>query len=163
MKILKTLGLVLGGLLALAIVAAGIARLVIDGPIGPLAGGRLGGEVRPAPADWSFSDDHTTIAVEVRPEDPHSVTTICFVAGGELYVPASRASEKEWTKIALEDDRARVGIGDFVYPVRLVRVEDEDELEGAFEAAVAKYPQIAEQTGGEVPEDVWVFRAERRS
>ena len=107
MRILRIVAIGFAALVGLAIVAAGIARVVIDGPIGPLSGGRLGGEERPAPIDWSFSDDHPTIAVEVRPDDPHSVTTVCFVAGGELYVPARDAAEKEWTQLALADPRAR--------------------------------------------------------
>jgi hypothetical protein len=162
MKILRIAGLTLAALVALLVVAAVVARIVIDGPIGPIAGGRLGGEEQPAPMEWGFSDDHSTIAVEVRPDDPHSVTTICFVANGELYVPASDGAEKQWTKMALADPRARVGIGDLVYPVRLVRVEDPDELERAFQAAAAKYPGLAERAGGQIPEDMWVFRAERR-
>lgn len=40
---------------------------------------RLAGNDRPAPADWGLTDAHETIAVEVGPSDPHSVTVICFV------------------------------------------------------------------------------------
>ena len=71
MKIVKYLGIALAALLALAIVGAGIARLVINGPIGPVAGGQLDGSQRAAPADWYFTNEHSTIAVEVQPEDPH--------------------------------------------------------------------------------------------
>ena len=63
MKILKFIGIALAALVGLAIVGGGIARLVINGPIGPLAGGSLDGNERAAPDDWSFSDDHFTVAV----------------------------------------------------------------------------------------------------
>ena len=163
MKIVKYVGIALAAILALAIVGAGIARLVIDGPIGPLAGGQLDGSERSAPVDWSFTDDHFTIAVEVRPSDPHSVTVVCFVSDGELYIPARNAAEKEWPQMALADGRARVRVGDDLYPVQLVKVESDSERQRGFLAAGDKYPQIAEQSGGQIPDGIWLFRAERRS
>ncbi len=163
MKILRTLSIVLAALLAISIVGAGIVRLAINGPIGPLAGGRLDGIERTAPTDWTFSDEHLTIAVEVRPADPHSVTVVCFVSGGELYIPARDAAEKAWTQMALEEGRARVRIGDELYPIQLVKVEDASELESAYQAASEKYPRIGAETDGRLPEGVWLFRAERRS
>ena len=162
MKIVKYLGIALAVLLALAIVCAGIARLVINGPIGPVAGGQLDGSQRAAPADWYFTNEHSTIAVEVQPEDPHSVTVVCFVSAGELYIPARNAAEKDWPQMALADGRARVRVGDDLYPVQLVKVEDQSELEGGFRAAIEKYPRLAAQSGGQVPDGVWLFRAERR-
>jgi len=163
MKIVKYIGIAFAALLALAIVGAGIARLVINGPIGPLAGGELDGSQRPAPADWDFTEDHFTIAVEVRPDDPHSVTVVCFVSDGELYVPARDAAEKEWPQMAVADGRARVRVGEDLYPVRLVKVEDDSEREKVFQAASQKYPQLAKQSAGRIPDGVWLFRAERRS
>ena len=162
MKIVKYAGIALAALLALVIVGAGIARIVIDGPIGPLAGGRLDGVERSAPEDWGFTDAHITIAVEVQPADPHSVTVVCFVSDGELYIPARNAADKEWPQMALVDGRARVQVGDDLYPVRLVKVEDDSERERGLLAAGEKYPQLAEQSGGQIPEGVWLFRAERR-
>ena len=110
MKILRIATIALGALLVIGIVGAGIARLVINGPIGPLAGGELTGNQQSAPEDWSFSDDHFTIAVEVGPDDPHSVTVICFLVDGELYIPAQDAADKDWPQMAIEDGRATVRI-----------------------------------------------------
>lgn len=163
MKIIKYIGIGFAALLALAIVGAGIARLVINGPIGPLAGGQLDGSERAAPADWNFTNEHFTIAVEVRPTDPHSVTVVCFVSDGELYIPARNAAEKDWPQMALADGRARVRVGDDLYAVQLVKVEDDSERQRVFQTASEKYPQIAEQSDGRIPDDVWLFRAERRS
>jgi hypothetical protein len=162
MKIVRYIGIALAALLALAIVGAGIARLVINGPIGPLAGGQLDGSERPAPADWNFTNEYQTIAVEVQPDDPHSVTVVCFVSDGELYVPARDAAEKDWPQMALADGRARIRVGEDLYPVRLVRVEDDSERERVFLAAGEKYPRLAEQSGGQIPNGVWLFRADRR-
>lgn len=163
MKIVKYIGIALAALLALAVVGAGIARLVINGPIGPLVGGRLDGSQRAAPADWNFTDEHFTIAVEVQPADPYSVTVVCFVSAGELYIPARNAAEKDWPQMALADGRARVRVGDDLYPVQLVKVEDDSERERVFKAASEKYPQLAAQSGERIPGSVWLFRAERRS
>ena len=162
MKIVKYVGLGLAALLALVIVGGGIARIVIDGPIGPLAGGRLEGMERSTPGDWSFTDEYFTIAVEVQPSDPHSVTVVCFVSDGELYIPARNAADKEWPQMALVDGRARVQVGDDLYPIQLVKVEDDSERERVFLAASEKYPQLVEKSGGEIPVGVWLFRAERR-
>jgi hypothetical protein len=162
MKIVKFAGIALAALLALAVVGGGIARIVIDGPIGPLAGGRLDGRERSAPQDWRFTDEYFTIAVEVRPTDPYSVTVVCFVSGGELYIPARNAAEKDWPQMALADGRARVQVGDDLYPVQLVKVEDDSEREKGFLAASDKYPQLAEKTDGHIPDGVWLFRANRR-
>lgn len=163
MKIIKYAGIAMAALLALAIVGVGIARLAINGPIGPLAGGQLNGIQRRAPAEWNFTDEHLTIALEVRPADPHSVTVVCFVFDGELYIPAGNAAEKDWPQMALDDGRARVRVGGDLYPVQLVKVENDSKRERVFQAAREKYPRFTEQAGGRLPDDLWLFRAERRS
>ena len=61
-----------------------------------ISGRTLSGEEFPYPENWDFTNDHFTIAVETRPEDPHSVTTVCFVHEGALYVPAQSGSSKRW-------------------------------------------------------------------
>jgi hypothetical protein len=64
--------------------------------------------------------------------------------------------------MALADGRARVRVGEDLYPVQLVKVETNFEREKVFLAAGEKYPQLAEQSGGRIPHGVWLFRAERR-
>lgn len=163
MKIIKWIVGLAVAAVALGALGLGIARLVIDGPIAMFAGGSLGDTEFPAPADWSFADDHPTVAVEVRPEEPHSVTTISFVADNELYIPASRGPEKEWPSIAVANGQARVRIGEKIYPITLTRVErDSDAWAAAMKAATAKYPQMAERMPDGAPDDVWLFHAARR-
>ena len=144
MRILKWIGILLGAAIVLGALGLGIARLLVDGPIAMLAGGSLGDAEVPAPDDWSFAKDLRTIAVEVRPEDPHSVTVVSFVADDELYIPASRGPEKEWPAIATANGQARVRVDGTVYPVTLKRVErGTPEWDSAFAAARQKYPQIS--------------------
>ena len=90
------------------------------------------------------------------------MTVVCFVSDGELYIPARNAADKEWPQMALADGRARVQVGDDLYPIQLVKVEDDSERERVFLAASEKYPQLVEKSGGEIPVGVWLFRAERR-
>lgn len=143
-----------------AVVLFALALLFREGPLGPIAGGRLGGPETPGPvADWSFSDDFDTIAIEVRPDDPHSVTVICFAHEGRLYVPAANAAEKDWPGYVGEDSRVRVRIGEQVYPGHATRVTDGALLSELAGVATAKYPQYADRisAGGSFPEGVWVF------
>ena len=151
MKILKIIGVLLG---ALAVLAA-IGWLFRSNPIGPIAGRALTGAVAAYPDDWSFSDEHTTIAVEVRPGAPHSVTTICFVHEGALYVPAQSGSTKDWTRYVVADPRVRLKIGDRVFEAVATRVEDADP-ETFLASAGKKYPQVASRD--EIPDDIWLFR-----
>jgi hypothetical protein len=148
--------------LGVAVVGLAIAWLLRSDPIGPIAGRAVSGSEAPYPSDWSFSDQHDTIAVEVRPEDPHSVTTIAFVHDGHLHVPAMNGSEKQWTQMVRRDARVRLKVGDAVYAAKLVRVEAEDR-EPYFDSAASKYAQMAEaREQGETPEDIWLFRVEAR-
>ena len=151
MKVLRIIGSVLAGLLLLA----GVAWLLRSNPVGPIAGRAVTGSEVPYPADWGFTDEHFTIAVEVRPDAPHSVTVICFVHQGDLYVPAQGGSSKNWTKYAIEDPRVRIKVGDQVFAARVNRVTDM-ELESLLASAAKKYDRLAEQE--ELPEDIWLFQ-----
>lgn len=130
-------------------------------PIGVVAGKRVTGEEVAYPADWSFSDEHVLIAVETRVGNPHSVTTICFVHGGELYVPARDGSTKDWPAYVLADNRVRLKVGDKVYPAALERMTEISIFDIA-ESVSKKYPQFAVASEAEVPPDMWLFKVTRR-
>lgn len=154
MKFLKYLGITIG---ALAVVA-GIAWLLRTDPIGPLSGKMLSGAEQPYPDDWSFVDEHPLCALETRVGDPHSVTTICFVHGGSLMIPASEGSTKTWPKYVLADPRVRVKVGDSVYPAVAMRVTDID-VDAVIASALAKY---GDRGGEPPPPDVWLFQISAR-
>ena len=59
-----------------------------NGPLLVLPGGRLEGEVKPSPSDWSFAGDYGTVQLETRPEEPYSVNIAFTVIEGSLYVKA---------------------------------------------------------------------------
>ena len=157
MRIVRLIGVIV----AVVVFGLGVAWLLRDDPIGPLSGRMLSGTEAPYPADWAFTNDHNTIAVETQPDDPHSVTTICLVVDGQLYVPAQNGSEKRWTEYVVDDARVRLKIGDTIYPANAVRVEPADR-EPFVEAARAKYSRLMGDDD-EMPDDIWLFRIEPRS
>ena len=157
MRILKWIGMALGAL----VVVAGALYLLRTDPIYMISGKRLSGDEQPYPADWSMCNDHQTIAVEARVEDPHSVTTICFLHDGDLIVPAMNGSEKQWPAMVVQDPRIRVKIGNAVYPARADRLT-EVSMPDLLASIAVKYPQITERDPADAPQDVWLFRITAR-
>ncbi len=153
LRTFKTLGLVL----TLAVLGAGLAWVFRSDPILMVSGRTLSGEESPYPKGWGFSQSHDTIAVETRPEDPHSVTTLCFLHEGDLYVPAQSGSSKRWTHYVLKDPRVRLKVGGEIYRATAMRVLPLDL--GQFRESIGrKYPVLGNRSPDEMPEDVWLFR-----
>jgi len=156
-KIAKYLGL----FLVLAMLILATAFLFRTDPIAVIPGKRLSGEETNYPVDWAFSNAHMTIAVESRPDDPHSVTTLCCVHEGNLYVPAQSGSTKKWTHYVSDNPLVRIKIGEDIYPVRATRVLDIG-MEDVAASVAHKYSQFADRDPDEGPKDVWLFLISRR-
>jgi hypothetical protein len=144
------------GLTGLALLV-GLGWLSRGDPVLMISGKQLEGEASPYPASWDFSDDYSTIAIETNPGDPHSVTTLCFVHEGTLYVPAQGGSDKQWTQFVLENPRVRLKIGDRIFHAKAERVMPLDILEFK-DSLGSKYPQMKDRSPDEVPADLWLFR-----
>jgi hypothetical protein len=156
-RILKLIGYAAAALLVVLV----LVFFFRSGPLGPIPGGELSGEVVSDPvSDWSFSDGYRLIAVETRPGRPHSVTTVCFVHEGQIYVPASDGADKRWTRYLLEDPPVRLKIGDRIYPGRATRVSDEALRAELISAARGKYPRMVGEMDDETLARVWVFRVD---
>ena len=149
------------GVLGTLVIVAGTVYVFRTDPIFMVSGKRLSGEELSYPSDWSMCNDHQTVAVETRVDDPHSVTTLCFVHDSDLVIPAMNGSEKVWPAHVVRDPRVRVKIGDHVYPARADRMTDVS-LDDLVESVAAKYPQIAERDPADAPQDVWLFRISAR-
>ena len=93
------------------------------------------------PGDWSFTDAHPEIYVEVNTPYwlPHSVTIWCGQVDGRLYIGARDADTKNWPGWLERDRDVRLKIGDTVYPVKAEDVTDDDELAAVRAAYEAKY------------------------
>ncbi len=95
----------------------------------------LSGEVvTELPADWSFTDAHEEIAIQVATPYaiPHSVTIWCAALDGTLYVGARDLETKRWPGWVDDDPRVRLGIDGKLYDVALVPL---DEVAAAAELA----------------------------
>jgi hypothetical protein len=139
-----------------------LAFLPVSGCIDPKdrrPGLRLSGEVVSEPVeDWSFTDAHGEIFIEVRTPYllPHSVTIVCASLDGKLYLWALNPSEKRWVAYVERDPDVRLQIGDAIYEQRLETVDDPAQRDAIYHAFAAKYDRDPAPPG-ERPE----FRAFR--
>ena len=111
-------------LLLIALLVGGVVASGCGGPFLVFPGGSLSGEVvSEAPVDWSFVDS-SFMDLEVRPDDPYSVTINYFVKDGKLYIDP--APDRQWTTYLREDSRVRVrfGLDDRVYLLKAVLVSE---------------------------------------
>ncbi len=102
---------------------------------------RLTGEVAAAPSDWSFTNDHKLIAIEVQTPYlvPHSVTIWCAEVDGQLYIGAREPETKRWPGWADRNPNVRLGIGSQTFGVRLVPLEDWERIGRIQSAYATKY------------------------
>lgn len=146
---------------ALAAASVGAVRVVAHfsgGPLGFVPGGRLSGPLAAdQEPDWSFTEAIDTIAVEVDPDDPLSVTTWVFTLDGELYVAADFFNPwKSWPRRVLADPRVRLRIDGKIYERRAERVADPALVERLRRAIADKYDIAADGVASRI--DVWFFR-----
>lgn len=118
-------------LVLLAVLSATLLPVAAcSGPFLVFPGGALGGEEVTEPVDdWLFVDS-SFIDLEVRPDDPYSVTLNYVVRDGKLYIDP--AEDRTWYQYLKQDDRVRVrfGFDERVYPLKAVLVGKPGELEG---------------------------------
>ena len=95
--------------------------------MGLLPGGKLEGEVRAAPPDWTFAGDYGTVQLETRLEDPYSVNIAYTIIDGQLYINAGD-TETAWVKNLAVDPRVRLRMDGVLYGLRSERVTDSDRI-----------------------------------
>ena len=124
------------------VVVGGLVLAACGGPLGPIAGGELVGVEAEPPAQWGAVPE--TVQLEVRPAAPYSVNVWGVGIGANLYV-AHGPEGSTWGTRLQADPRARVRIGDAVYAVEAVVVEEAAERERVVDAYVAKYGADVEE------------------
>ena len=144
------LGLVLGFI--------GLIGLVGCGPTLLFPGGMLGGDEKPAPADWTFAEEISTIQLETRPGDPYSVNIWAVGLGDHLYVHAGK-NRATWVEHMEEDPLVRAKLGERIFPLRASRVKEADEF--------ALFADVYEQKYGSRPRneniaEIYLFRLSAR-
>ncbi|MCP5069712.1 MAG: hypothetical protein GY946_24355 [bacterium] len=128
------------------------------GPFLLLPGGKLEGATTPAPEDWAFSDEISTVQLETRSEDPYSVNIWAVGMAGHLYVHAG-ANRTNWVEHIEANANVRIGIEDRLYDLRASRVEDADEFN--------RFSDLYEEKYGSRPKnenvaEAYLFRLEAR-
>ena len=111
-----------------------------------------GNLVREFPSDWSFSDEHREIALEIHTPYllAHSVTIWCATLDGSMVVGARNPETKNWPGWVDRDPRVRLKIGSEIYEGRLLPVDDEGTLSRIRDAYSEKYA-LPDRSGGEPP------------
>lgn len=133
-----------------------LPTLVGMGPWGRLPGGILAGEEVNTPVnDWSFVANHNLCALEVRPAYPHSITVSCWNVGKDLYIGCMNCEGKSWSSIIVKQPRARVRIGDKVYPVLAKGIESREEMQIPWETRWNK--SKSDKPVKPVPQGYWLF------
>lgn len=145
---------VASGVVIAAVAALLVAAPFADGPIGPMPGGALSGELTTGRPPWEAVGDLVTI--EIRPERPWSLNAYAIPHDGELYVPSFFAARRRWVAVAMADPRARVRIDGRLDPRRIERVDD-PALRAALASALAARHGF--DPGGVVAQGTtWFFR-----
>lgn len=116
-------------------------------PLSMLPGGTLSGEVQSAPDDWSVATDMEVIQLETRLADPYSINIWGAGLGPDLYV-ATGVDGTTWMEFIDRDPRVRFRVGEAIYELTAVRVDDAREKSQVAAAYVAKYALD--------PQDNWV-------
>ena len=142
-----------------------------QGPLGVVPGGPLGGELISEPlADWRFTDDVLTVAIETQGDwINHSVTVMAAAVDRVLYIPSRQGYRKQWVQNIERDPRVRIGVDNRIYEGRASRVQDPVEAERAARAQLRKYlgldfdevrPLLDAPAAGDDRIEVWFFRIE---
>ncbi len=132
-------------------------------PLGPLSGGRLGGDVYSQPVtDWTFADDTETCQIETNPDDPYSVNTWCTGWQGNLYVPTSMIlgpvvpGERQWVRNVESESEVRVRIDGVVHELAAARVTDDAEYAAVLAKLEEKYE--LDPADRDPEREIWIFR-----
>lgn len=131
-----------------------LARWVPVEPVDRRPGLGLVGPVAQARAtDWSFVQGLTEIEVETQTSIgiPHSVTTVLWRDGDDLYIPCKACDTKRWPKNVAADSAVRIRVRGVVYPMRMERITDQAERD-----------RLLGKSFPEVTPDVAVFRVSPR-
>jgi hypothetical protein len=127
---------------------------------GPIPGGSLAGEVRPAPSEWevALEGDRAICEIESRPADPHSIQLDCFLHDGKLYVQSHRWAfaswwpTESWALVWIAHPDVRVRVGSSIFELDAVHVTD----------AAERSPILQARGYDPVPDGIALFRFDRR-
>ena len=112
--------------------------------MGPIAGGKLEGEVSAWPEDLSFTDEVENVLLETNPEDPYSVTIWGVQVDNRFFI-AGVDDDSRWVKHIHENPRVVLAVKDKLYPAVATIVKDQETLRGIQAAFLKKYEYAGEE------------------
>src|SRR5262249_10261029 len=123
MRIVRWILGVLVALVAVVLFLDTFGGYFLDGPLGPIPGGKLSGPVSTGPpADIANLDK--VVELEIRPERPWSLHVWNVAVDGGLYVPSARGEKRRWTAVAVREPLVRLRDHGQIYEMRIDRVTD---------------------------------------
>ena len=112
--------------------------------MGPIAGGKLEGEVSAWPEDLSFTDEVENVLLETNPEDPYSVTIWGVQVDNKFFI-AGVDDDSRWVENIYENPNVVLAIKDKLYPARATIVKDQGTLRSIGDAYLKKYGYAGEE------------------
>ena len=152
----RGVGLSKGGANQLPI-AALLAGLLGTGcaPFLVFPGGELRGTIESAGIDeWGFTDEIEFVQIETRPHRPYSVQVYGVGRGAAFYIASQgwrgalgSTHRARWVDHLREDPRIRLRVGEALYALTAIRVDDDLEVERVRRLFLKKYGASANRWG----------------
>lgn len=154
----------IAGLAVLVIAAAGMTYYVASCPCDRTSGIALWGEEQSEPVtDWTFANEAPLCQLQVSNGFlPQSLNLNCMADDGELFISCATCDGKRWSTTALAYPNGKIRINGKVYPVKLKRVTDPEELDRAWLARRNKVLKFGRETGTERADHWWSFQLTSR-
>jgi hypothetical protein len=108
---------------AVALATVTAVLCACGGPIGPVPGAKLDGELVVWPTDWSFTDEHENVLLETNPTDPYSVTMWGVSLDQDFFIAASDPQAR-WVTFIAQDNRIVLSVAGQLYAGRADLVVD---------------------------------------
>ena len=118
----------------IAILFSGLILSGCADPIINIPGGKLSGEVTPAPATWAGLPD--VVQLEMRPTDPYSINIWAVVSNNAVYVATQDA---RWLPFIRSDASVRLRIDKQIYELNATEVTDREEKTAVGKVYTEKY------------------------
>lgn len=142
---------------AITLATSALLLCACSGPVGPIAGGELGGESADWPTDWTFTQDSENILLQTNSADPYSVTLWAVDVDNILYVTAVNP-ESQWVQNLTQDAHVVIGVAGKLYQGRAHRVMDNDEIARVGERYSEKYEMTPEEGANIIEEGGIIYR-----
>lgn len=134
-------------------------------------GGELRGTVASGTVDdWGFTDAVQRVQLETRPDVPYSVHVYGVGSGADFFIASQGwrrsiggCGNARWIRHIAADPRVRLRVGETLYELKAVRVQDEVELARVHHLFEGKYGTDSEGWGFWLCEGPpWVYRLDPR-